>query len=53
VLTAGQFRQVAGSGEAAGALPAALAPGRELPLQLNFRIDGKRVAGYSIELFYP
>ncbi|RZT95073.1 zinc-ribbon and DUF3426 domain-containing protein [Rivibacter subsaxonicus] len=34
--------------------PAVLEPGRELPLELVFSTsNGIRVAGYSIELFYP
>ncbi|MEN9544944.1 MAG: hypothetical protein RLZZ598_1777 [Pseudomonadota bacterium] len=33
--------------------PAVLGPGRELPLELDFSANGARVAGYSIELFYP
>ncbi len=49
VLSADQFRVA----DAASAVPGALGAGRELPLQLGFSAGGARVAGYSIELFYP
>jgi len=49
VLSADQFRVA----DAVSAVPVVLDAGRELPLQINFSANGIRVAGYSIELFYP
>lgn len=33
--------------------PATLAPSSETSLQLAFSTDGRRVAGYTVEIFYP
>lgn len=33
--------------------PATLAPASETSLQLAFSTDGRRVAGYTVEIFYP
>ena len=35
------------------ARPRTLAPGAESPLQLLLTVDGRRVAGYTVEIFYP
>jgi predicted Zn finger-like uncharacterized protein len=52
VLMPEQFG-VGAATDVATTVPVELQPGRELPLQLSFNAGGARVAGYSIELFYP
>jgi hypothetical protein len=36
-----------------GALPERLAPGAELQLAVVLDLGDRRVAGYTVELFYP
>jgi hypothetical protein len=35
------------------AAPMQLAPGVDTPLQVHLAIDGQKVSGYTVELFYP
>lgn len=55
-LTDGNGELVARRALAAGDFeraPATLAPASETSLQLAFSTDGRRVAGYTVEIFYP